>query len=133
MSNAPSLFAKAPRPAEAKAVWSYLKENARGLSNAKHAPEIVSAVDLSGERRLRKCTNYISEKLMGHGEPVLCSHSRRGYYIAITEEEKKLSLKNCKRFTLSMLARWKRQDESLSIEQLREELLLFESTGKGRG
>lgn len=128
-----SLFAKAPRPAEAEAVWTYIKENARGLTNAKHADELVAALKLKSERRLRLCVNFISEKLMGHREPVLCSHSRRGYYIAITEEEKKLSLKNIKRFTLSMLARWKRQDESLSIEQLREELLLFESTGKGRG
>lgn len=126
-------FAKAPRPAEAEEVWAYIKENARGLSNAKHAREIVSVVGLSGERHLRRCTNYISERLMGHREPVLCTHSRRGYYIAITEEEKKFSLRNTKRFALSMIARWRRQDESLSIEQLREELLLFESTGKGRG
>lgn len=128
-----SLFAKAPRPAEAETVWVYIKENARGLTNAKHADELVAELKLKGERRLRLCVNFISEKLMGHGEPVLCSHSRRGYYIAITEEEKAVALRNVRRFTLSMLARLRRMDSSLSIQQLHDELLLYETGKKGNG
>lgn len=113
-------------PFGAYAVWVFLKANARGIANAKHAKEIVEAVDCSGERHLRRCTEYISNNLMGNGEPVLCGHSKIGYYIAETEEEKAVALRNVKRFTLSMLRRWQRMDKSFSIERLERELKLPE-------
>lgn len=120
-------------PSGAYAVWTFLKENARGIANAKHAKKIIQAVDCGGERRLRKCIAYISESLMGDREPVLCSHSKLGYYIAETEEEKAVAIRNVRRFTLSMLARLRRMDNSLSIQQLHDELLLYEKGEKGDG
>lgn len=120
-------------PSGAYAVWTYIKAKARGIENAKHAKEIMDAMGWVNERHLRRCVAYISESLMGNGEPVLCSHSRLGYYIAETEKEKAVAIRNVRRFTLSMLARLRRMDNSLSIQQLHDELLLYEKGEKGGG
>lgn len=120
-------------PREAYAVWAYIKTHACGIKNAKHAKEIMGAMGWVNERYLRKCIAYISDSLMGNGEPVLCSHSKLGYYIAETEEEKAVALKHIRRFTLSMLSRWRRLDKSLSLQQLHDELLLYEMGKKGDG